>query len=150
MAASPGRGNIPAIALRAREHLVGMGTAMPAAHRIVLFVAALIAIAVTIFALDLVGRPAPFYSIHLPWPLLAVGFCVVEMKVVSVHFQRETHAFSLSEFPAVIGMFFLPPTEYLLALLAFIRTAQYWTTVHPGLEIENDVRELMSSHKELA
>jgi hypothetical protein len=40
--------------------------------------------------------------------------------------------------------------EYLLALLAFIRTAQYWTTVHPGLEIENDVRELMSSHKELA
>ena len=24
------------------------------------------------------------------------------------------------------------------------------TTVHPGLEIENDVRELMSSHKELA
>jgi diguanylate cyclase (GGDEF)-like protein len=117
VAASPGRGNIPAIALRARERLVGMGTAMPAAHRIVLFVAALIAIAVTIFALDLVGRPAPFYSIHLPWPLLAVGFCVVEMKVVSVHFQRETHAFSLSEFPAVIGMFFLPPTEYLLALL---------------------------------
>ncbi|MGA9036105.1 MAG: hypothetical protein WB505_10885 [Pseudolabrys sp.] len=25
-----------------------------------------------------------------------------------------------------------------------------WTTVHPGLEIENDVRELKSSHKELA
>jgi hypothetical protein len=40
--------------------------------------------------------------------------------------------------------------EYLLALLAFIRTAHYWTTVHPGLKIEDDVRELMSSHKELA
>ena len=40
--------------------------------------------------------------------------------------------------------------EYLLALLAFIRTAHYWTVVHPGLEIEDDVRELMSSHKELA
>jgi len=40
--------------------------------------------------------------------------------------------------------------EYLLALLAFIRTAHYWTTVHPGLEIEDDVRELMSAHKELA
>ena len=40
--------------------------------------------------------------------------------------------------------------EYLLALLAFIRTAHYWTVVHPGLEIEDDVRELMSKHQELA
>ena len=40
--------------------------------------------------------------------------------------------------------------EYLLALLAFIKTAHYWTMVHPGLEIEDDVRELMASHKELA
>jgi len=40
--------------------------------------------------------------------------------------------------------------EYLLALLAFIRAAHYWTMVHPGLEIEDDVRELMSSEKELA
>jgi hypothetical protein len=27
---------------------------------------------------------------------------------------------------------------------------RYWTMVHPGLEIEDDVRDLMSSHKELA
>jgi len=40
--------------------------------------------------------------------------------------------------------------EYLLALLAFIRTAHYWTVVHPGLEIEDDVRELMRENKELA
>jgi hypothetical protein len=40
--------------------------------------------------------------------------------------------------------------EYLLALLAFIRAAHYWTVVHPGLEIEDDVRELMSTHKRLA
>ena len=40
--------------------------------------------------------------------------------------------------------------EYLLALLAFIRSAHFWTVVHPGLEIEDDVRELMSTHKELA
>ena len=33
---------------------------------------------------------------------------------------------------------------------AFIRAAHYWTMVHPGLEIEDDVRELMSTHKELA
>jgi hypothetical protein len=40
--------------------------------------------------------------------------------------------------------------EYLLALLTFIRAAHYWTIIHPGLEIEDDVRELMASHKELA
>jgi hypothetical protein len=40
--------------------------------------------------------------------------------------------------------------EYLLALLAFVRAAHYWTMVHPDLEIEDDVRELMSSQKELA
>ena len=40
--------------------------------------------------------------------------------------------------------------EYLLALLTFIRAAHYWTVIHPGLEIEDDVRELMASHKELA
>jgi hypothetical protein len=40
--------------------------------------------------------------------------------------------------------------EYLLALLAFIRTAHYWTVVHPGLQIEDDVREFLSTHKELA
>ena len=40
--------------------------------------------------------------------------------------------------------------EYLLALLSFIRTAHYWTMLHPGLEIEDDVRELMASNSELA
>jgi hypothetical protein len=40
--------------------------------------------------------------------------------------------------------------EYLLALLAFIRTAHYWTVVHPGLKIEDDVRALLSENKELA
>src|SRR5258708_16175447 len=39
--------------------------------------------------------------------------------------------------------------EYLLALLAFIRTAHYWTMIHPALEIEQDVRELMALHEEL-
>jgi hypothetical protein len=69
---------------------------------------------------------------------------------------------------AACALLFVPPTksdrarqalrkaigpkrfEYLLALLAFIRTAHYWTMVHPGLEIEDDVREMMSENKELA
>jgi len=40
--------------------------------------------------------------------------------------------------------------EYVLALLAFIRTAHFWTVVHSGIEIEADVKQLMKEHKELA
>lgn len=40
--------------------------------------------------------------------------------------------------------------EYLLALLAFIRSAHFWTVQHPGLEIEDDMQELMAKNKELA
>jgi hypothetical protein len=40
--------------------------------------------------------------------------------------------------------------DLLLAYLAFIRTAHYWTVVHPGLEIEDDMRELMAEHPALA
>jgi hypothetical protein len=40
--------------------------------------------------------------------------------------------------------------EYLMAFLAFVRTAHFWTVVHPGLEIEDDVREMMAAHPELA
>ncbi|HTK45650.1 MAG TPA: EAL domain-containing protein [Patescibacteria group bacterium] len=111
------RAHVPAVALRARGRLVGAGTKMPAAHRIVLFVAVLTAAAVMIYVLALPGRVAPFASVPLPWPILAAGFAIAEMKVVTVHFRRETHSFSLSEFPAVIGLFFLSPVDYLLALI---------------------------------
>jgi len=40
--------------------------------------------------------------------------------------------------------------EYVLALLAFIRTAHFWTVVHPEIEIEDDMKELLNRHKELA
>jgi hypothetical protein len=40
--------------------------------------------------------------------------------------------------------------EYVLALLAFIRTAHFWTVVHPGIEMDDDVKELLGEYKELA
>jgi hypothetical protein len=41
-------------------------------------------------------------------------------------------------------------TEYVLALLAFVRTAHFWTVVHPSIEIEDDVLQLLNTHKDLA
>jgi signal transduction histidine kinase len=40
--------------------------------------------------------------------------------------------------------------EYLAGLLAFIRTAHYWTILHPEIETEEDMRTLMRDHTELA
>lgn len=51
-----------------------------------------------------------------PWIIIAIGFAVTELKGVDVHFRRERHSFSLSEVPAVIGLFALTPADYLVAL----------------------------------
>jgi diguanylate cyclase (GGDEF)-like protein len=75
----------------------------------------LAAAAAVIFLATLRDLPAPQQS-WVSWPLLAVAFAIAELKVVEVHFRRETHSFSLSEFPAVIGFFSVAPAEYLLAV----------------------------------
>src|SRR4029078_333559 len=55
--------------------------------------------------------------VDVPWPVLSLAFFLAELKVVDVHFRREKHAFSLSDFPAVLGLFLLSPHDYFLAML---------------------------------
>lgn len=93
------------------------GLLVPATLRILIFSSVLVVIAAAVYSRGLAQQP-PAYSVpFMIWPLLAAGFCLAEMRVVNVHFRRETHSFSLSEFPAVIGLFFLSTTDYLIALL---------------------------------
>jgi PAS domain S-box-containing protein len=40
--------------------------------------------------------------------------------------------------------------QYLLLFLAFVRTAHYWTQVHPEIEYEDDIKELLATHEALA
>src|SRR4029077_13498638 len=40
--------------------------------------------------------------------------------------------------------------QYLLLLLAFVRTAHYWTKVHPELTQEEDIKHLLATHQGLA
>jgi len=40
--------------------------------------------------------------------------------------------------------------EHLLGLLAFIRTAHYWTVLHPDLLFEEDIHDLLGASEELA
>ncbi|HET9416065.1 MAG TPA: EAL domain-containing protein [Candidatus Limnocylindria bacterium] len=69
-----------------------------------------------IYAWLLGDLAAPVAPIGIPWLVVAIGFCLVDLKVIEVHFRRESHAFSLYELPAIIGLFTLPPGEYLLAV----------------------------------
>jgi diguanylate cyclase (GGDEF)-like protein len=92
-------------------------TAHAAVIRVGLFSLAL-AVAAVIVYLDLVrGMSTLAAPVSVPWPLIAVAFFVTEAKVIDVHFRRETHSFSLSELPSVIGFFLMPPTDFLIGLL---------------------------------
>jgi diguanylate cyclase (GGDEF)-like protein len=81
------------------------------------------------------GLPALSAPIFIPWPLLAVAFFITETKVIDVHFRRESHSFSLSELPSVIGFFFLAPTEYLIALLVGSGAALVFRSHQPSIKV---------------
>ncbi len=40
--------------------------------------------------------------------------------------------------------------QYLLLFLAFIRAAHYWTRVHPEIQFEDDIKQLLATHEALA
>jgi PAS domain S-box-containing protein len=40
--------------------------------------------------------------------------------------------------------------EHLLVLLTFVRTAHYWTEVHPELTLEDDIKQLLATHIQLS
>jgi len=98
----------------------------PPAVRVWAFTLGLALVALLLEVLIVERHPAGAAPIRIPWPLIAAGFCLAELKVVDVHFRREQHSFSLSEFPAVIGLFLLPPHEYLLAVLTGSAVALLW------------------------
>src|SRR5436190_11207886 len=91
---------------------------LPAAVRVWAFTVGLAILAIVLDFGVVEPRAVGPGPLQIPWPLIAAGFCLAELKVVDVHFRREQHSFSLSEFPAVIGLFVLQPPEYLLAVLA--------------------------------
>ena len=107
------------IRTRWRRLIVALGARplRPSATRVWLFTAFLGGMATYIFV-DWVMPLRPVISpVWIPWPLLAAAFVLAETKVIDVHYRRETHSFSLSEIPAVIGLFFVPPNEYMVAVL---------------------------------
>jgi diguanylate cyclase (GGDEF)-like protein len=115
---------------RLRSVLAGRGrpTPRPAAARVWAFTGMLVALAVVVYVEGVRGLPAVPSPITIPWPVLAAAFVAAETKVILVHFRRETHSFSLSEIPAVLGLFFVTPDDYLLAVVAGSAVALLVTT----------------------
>jgi diguanylate cyclase (GGDEF)-like protein len=55
--------------------------------------------------------------LSIPWPIFALAYYIAEVKVIDVHFRRDTHSFSLTEVPAVIGLFYVDPHMYVLGIM---------------------------------
>jgi len=91
--------------------------------------------ALVIYMVALHGLVIPVPPVVVPWPIIAVAFAVAELKVVEVHFRRETHSFSLSEFPAVIGLFFLTPPDYVLAVITGSAAAMLFASGQRGIKV---------------
>jgi PAS domain S-box-containing protein len=51
---------------------------------------------------------------------------------------------------ALKGVFDEKTLEYTKLLLAFIRTAHYWTEIHPELVLEDDINQLLAMHEVIA
>jgi hypothetical protein len=102
-------------------------SAVPPAVRVWAFTAALALLTILLDGLILERLPvSSLVPIDFPWPLIAAGFCLAELKVIDVHFRREAHSFSLSEFPAVIGLFLLSPHDFILAVVVGSAVALAW------------------------
>ncbi|MEP6666498.1 MAG: hypothetical protein ABJA81_08640, partial [Nocardioidaceae bacterium] len=54
---------------------------------------------------------------HLPLITVAIGFGLAEVFVVRMRLGRNAYAFSLSEIPLIVGLFFAPPDLLIVARL---------------------------------
>ncbi len=88
---------------------------MTPAVRVWLFVGLLGALAIWLYVAVVRELPTPHAPLILPFWIAAVSFYLVEIKVVHLHFRRGAHSFSLSEVPLVIGLFFVAPSDLVLA-----------------------------------
>jgi diguanylate cyclase (GGDEF)-like protein len=96
---------------------VSRGRSSSPAIRVWAFSASLAVLAGVLYVALIRNDPPLAVPFEIPWWLVAIGFALADIKVIEVHFRRESHAFSLTEVPAVIGLFFLSPSEYVLAVL---------------------------------
>ena len=112
--------------------------------------------------IDLLQRPFPYGS-ELELRLSVCAACpapLVEMP--SANSQMEEAVFALAGhvflqtshasacLDALERLLGAARLEYLLLFLAFVRAAHYWTKVHPEIEFEDDIKQLLVTDEALA
>jgi diguanylate cyclase (GGDEF)-like protein len=84
-------------------------------QRIWTLTATVAAAAVTLFVIVVQPLPGPSTTVALPWLVWVAAFAASEVLVVHVHFQRESHTFSLSDLVLAAGLCLAPPGGLVLA-----------------------------------
>jgi diguanylate cyclase (GGDEF)-like protein len=86
--------------------------------RLWLLIAAIAAIATSLFVWQVAILDPTQSEIRIPWWALLALFAVSEAAVVHFFFGGEAHSFSLSEVPLVLGLFFADPITVVGAYVA--------------------------------
>jgi PAS domain S-box-containing protein len=88
-----------------------------------------------------------------PAPLLEIPMADTEMEdgifslACHVFLQTADAPACLASLERLLGAVRL---HYLLLFLLFVRAAHYWTRVHPEIEFEDDIKQLLATHEVLA
>jgi diguanylate cyclase (GGDEF)-like protein len=94
--------------------------------RVLAFSVTLAAVGLAVFYVIRPSLHANVAPLSVPWPIFAVVYFLAEIKDIEVHFRRENHSFSLSELPAVIGLFFVDGQTYILGLVVGAAAALFF------------------------
>jgi diguanylate cyclase (GGDEF)-like protein len=81
------------------------------------------------------GVALPELDPHLWWPWLAVLFVLTERFAVHLPFGRDNHSLTFSQAPLVLGLFFLPASDLLLAALTGMVVVQAVITRNPPIKV---------------
>ncbi|HEV2756249.1 MAG TPA: EAL domain-containing protein [Actinomycetota bacterium] len=79
--------------------------------------AVLAGIACVLYFFVIDGLAAPHKGFQLKWWALAPLFLAAEVAVIHVQLKREVLSYSLNEIPLILGLFFAPPGDLVLAVL---------------------------------
>jgi PAS domain S-box-containing protein len=88
--------------------------------------------------------PAPLAEMPTPDSLMEDGLFAVASHIF---LQTADAPQCLDTLERLLGVVRL---QYLLLLLAFVRAAHYWTRVHPEIQFEDDIKQLLATHEALA